>query len=108
MRRHIGASGYLITYLALVVLATISLLLSFAHWPAGDLPLSLVIAVAKAFLVLWFFMHLAEQRFSNRFVVAVAAAMVVLLVALASADVATRHTFPSRDEPPKRETFYKH
>jgi cytochrome c oxidase subunit 4 len=102
-----GASGYLLTFAALIALATGSLLLSFVHWPAGDLPLSLVIALAKALLVLWFFMHLAEQRFSNRFVVAVSVLMVVLLVALASVDVATRRTFPARPEPPALETFYK-
>ncbi len=108
MRKHITASTYVIVFVALIALATISLLLSFVHWPAGDLPLSLVIALMKAMLVLWFFMHLSEQRFSNRFVVAVSVLMLVLLVSLASVDVASRKTFPTRVEPPARETFYRH
>jgi cytochrome c oxidase subunit 4 len=105
-RRHIGGATYALTFVALIVLATVSLLLSFLHWPTGDLAVSLVIAGLKALLVLWFFMHLAEQRFSNRLVVAVSVGFVALLVGLTAADVVSRRTFPVRPEPPRGEIFY--
>jgi cytochrome c oxidase subunit 4 len=105
-RRHITGIGYTITFAALLFLATVSLLLSFLHWTTGDLIASLFIAGLKSVLVLWFFMHLYEQRFSNRVVVLVSLFFVVLLVTLTSADIASRHTFPMRSRPTRRESFY--
>ena len=105
MEKHLSAFGYLLTYLALIVLATISLLISFVHWPAGDLVISLVIASAKAVLVLWFFMHLYEQRFANRFVVLVSFAFVGLLISLVALDVASRETFPPAPRPTASEPY---
>ncbi len=105
MEKHVTAFGYLATYIALIVLATISLLLSFVHWPAGDLVISLVIAGVKAVLVLWFFMHLYEQRFANRFVVLVSFAFVALLVSLVAIDVASRHTYPPAPRPTASEPY---
>src|SRR5580765_2492203 len=93
-RKHITGLGYALTFLALIALATLSLVLSLvAHWPVADLLLALIIAFVKAVLVLWFFMHLAEQRFSNRFVIAVSVLFVGLLVGLTAADVVTRQTY---------------
>ncbi|HZS37037.1 MAG TPA: cytochrome C oxidase subunit IV family protein [Polyangia bacterium] len=106
-RKHVTGLGYALTFLALIVLATLSLVLSLVHWPIGDLAISLVIAAIKAVLVLWFFMHLVEQRFANRFVVAVSVGFVALLVGLAAADVVTRHTYAPRPEPPRDEPFYR-
>ena len=103
--KHVTAFGYVLTYLALIVLATVSLLLSFVHWPAGDLVLSLIIAAVKAVLVLWFFMHLYEQRFANRFVILVSFAFVGLLVSLVAIDVASRQTFPSGPSPSASEPY---
>jgi cytochrome c oxidase subunit 4 len=83
-------AGYLATYAALIVLAAVSLLLSILHLGAVDLVLSLVIAMAKALLVLWFFMHLREQRAANRLVVLVSFVLLVILVVLTALDVASR------------------
>jgi cytochrome c oxidase subunit 4 len=88
--------GYIGVYIALVLLAGLSLGLSFAHLGAADLVLSLLIALAKALLVLWFFMHLYEQRAANRLVVLVSFLLLLVLVALTALDVASRHTFPVR------------
>ena len=105
-RRHITALGYAVTFAALLLLATLSLLLSFLRWTTGDLIVSLLIAGVKALLVLWFFMHLYEQRFSNRVVVLVSVVFVLLLVTLTVADVSSRNTFPMRPRPSRRESFY--
>jgi cytochrome c oxidase subunit IV len=104
--RRVSGADYALTYVGLLVLATSSLLLSFLHWPGG-IVVSLTIAVVKALLVLWFFMHLSEQRFSSGLVMLVAVLFIALLTGLAAADVATRHTFPARPRPPGDESFYR-
>ena len=106
VHKHVTGVGYVATFVALLVLATLSLLLSYLPSEGWDLTVSLVIAVAKAMLVLFFFMHLVEQRFSNRATVLVSLLFVGLLVGLTAADVATRRTFPARVEPPINEAFY--
>lgn len=106
VHKHVTGVGYVATFLALLVLATLSLLLSFLHWEAGDLAVSIFIAVIKAGLVLFFFMHLVEQRFSNRATVLVSLMFVALLVGLTAADVATRQTFPARLQPTSTQEFY--
>ena len=91
--KHISAVGYVGAYLGLLLLAGASLVFSlFIHWTAGNIVFSLLFAAGKAMLVLWIFMHLAEQRFSNRFVVAVAFAMLFILMSLTVIDVATRQS----------------
>jgi caa(3)-type oxidase subunit IV len=105
--KQVGLAGYAWTFVALVGLATASLLLSFLHWKTGGVVVALTIAFVKAALVLFFFMGLAEQRFSNRFTMLVAVLFVSLLVGLTAADVASRHTFPMRPAPPATESFYR-
>ena len=68
------------TYAALLALATLSFFLSRAR--VGGPPVALLIAATKAVLVLWFFMHLADQRASSRIAILVAALMISLLVGL--------------------------
>jgi caa(3)-type oxidase subunit IV len=104
--RRVAGAHYLFAYLGLVLLATASLCLSMVHWQGG-LAVSLAIAMLKAILVLWIFMHLAEQRFSSGLVMLIAALFISLLAGLATADVATRHTFPARPRPPGDEAFYR-
>lgn len=105
-RAHVSGIGYVATFVALLVLATVSLLLSFLHWPTGDLVVSLVIAFAKMVLVLMFFMHLVEERWSSRLTVVASLLFVVLLVSLMTIDVHTRHTFPARQKPSPTQAFY--
>ncbi|HET8936063.1 MAG TPA: cytochrome C oxidase subunit IV family protein [Polyangiales bacterium] len=82
-------SSYIKTYLALVALATLSLLLKGLPDTLA-LSLSLVIAGIKAVVVLLFFMHLIEERFSFRFVMLVASLLVGVLVVLTALDPMTR------------------
>ena len=104
--KHVSAVAYVLVFVALLVLATVSLLLSMLHWPVWGTVVALAIAVVKALLVLFFFMHLVEQRFSNRVTVLVSVMFVSLLVGLTAADVASRHTFAARTEPAPDEAFY--
>jgi cytochrome c oxidase subunit IV len=108
MVTHVRAVDRVWAYLALVVLATVSLLLGTQlHWYWGDVAISLSIAAVKTYLVLWFFMDLAEQPFQARLAVIIAVALLVLLVSLTVADVATRRVMPMKSMPEPSESFYK-
>jgi cytochrome c oxidase subunit IV len=105
--KHVTGIGYLATYIALMVLATVSLLLSFVHWTTGDLIISMVIASIKSILVFWFFMHLVEQRFANRLVVLVSFALLTILITLTATDVVSRRTFPPAPRPSEASEEYR-
>lgn len=95
-------------YLALLALATLSLLLGTQlHWYWGDVAISLSIAAVKTVLVLWFFMDLVEQPFQARLAVLTAVMLLILLVSLTVADVATRQVMPMKSIPEPSEAFYR-
>lgn len=104
-KRQVTLLSYTATYGVLVLLASLSLVLSRLHL-AGGVAFALLIAGAKACAVLWFFMHLVEEHASSRFAVLTALALMILLIALTVADVATRHTFPPKSEVPPSSSFY--
>jgi cytochrome c oxidase subunit 4 len=85
-----GALGYVLVWLALIVLATLTLFASRAVTGGWGLVVALAIAGAKALLVLAFFMHLAGGRPVHRLTFAAAMAFLVLLVLGVLADVGTR------------------
>ncbi len=62
------------------------------HMHTGVLhtPLAVVIATVKAFLVVWFFMHLSDHGSSNKAFFLTSLFFVGLMIALIVADVATR------------------
>ena len=80
-------------------LTGLSFLLSLAHLGAIDTVFSLVIAAVKSTLVLLFFMHLVEERFTVKLVPFLAFGYVLLLVALMATDVLSRRTFPRTPQP---------
>jgi cytochrome c oxidase subunit 4 len=81
---------YIVVWLALVVLATATLLLSFASTDGWGMVIALAIASLKAALVMGFFMHLAYGRPVHRLVIAVAIAFVILIIVGVLGDVGTR------------------
>lgn len=85
-----GAAGYLLVWLALVVLATVTLFASRAVTGGWGLLVAFAIAAIKAGLVVAFFMHLAGGRPVFRMAFTVAVAFLVLLVIGVLADVGTR------------------
>lgn len=95
-REHVilHAGRYLWTWIGLVAFALLSFGLSYVHTGAWEMPIALLIAAAKAALVLLFFMHLVEVKPIHAFVLVVAGSLLSLLLLLVGADVASRHTFP--------------
>jgi cytochrome c oxidase subunit IV len=85
-----SARRYLVVWLALIALATITLVASRAVGGGWGLVIAFAIAAAKAALVVAWFMHLAGGRPILRIVFAVALGFVVILVLGVLADVGTR------------------
>lgn len=90
MRHHAAARIYASTWLALLVLTTLTFVLSLAALGELHMPVALLIATVKGALVAFYFMHLAEQRSANRIVFLMAVLVIAILVLLMYADVATR------------------
>lgn len=80
------------TGLALLLLAAGSYGLSFVRLGAWALPLALLIAAAKASLVVLVFMELRREAASVKLASLAAILLFLLLVTLTAADVATRVT----------------
>lgn len=80
---------YVLTYLALLALATVSWLIAGLHVPGG-IAIGLGIGAIKALLVLAYFMHLESESFSFKLVIAVAVVLVAIFVGLAVLDPVTR------------------
>jgi cytochrome c oxidase subunit 4 len=81
---------YVLVWLALVALATISLVVAQAPIGEWAIVVALVIASVKAGLVLAYFMHLAHGDPLHRFVIGVAIGFLVLLALGVLADVGWR------------------
>lgn len=93
MAKHESAThrSYFLVFAALMALGAMSYGVSFA--PLGDavrVPVAIAISVAKASLVVVFFMELIHQRSTNRFVLAAALLLVCTLIGLMAADALTR------------------
>jgi len=84
---HVSAKGYFGTWVALIILTTATFLLSgVIHGDWGVIS-GLLFAVAKGNLVLWIFMHLAEEPFSSRAAFLVSVSFVVLLLGMILGDI---------------------
>ncbi|MEZ4333606.1 MAG: cytochrome C oxidase subunit IV family protein [Myxococcota bacterium] len=88
--RTIGSGFQVGVFLALVALTTATFLLSFAPLGAAHVPVALAIAAAKAALIVFFFMHLAEQERVNGLYLMAALLLLAVFVGLVVADVETR------------------
>jgi len=79
------------TWIALVALASASLLLSqVAATSAWATPVALVVAGVKALLIALFFMHLSKGRASIRIAAFTAVGLITILAFFMAADVVTR------------------
>jgi cytochrome c oxidase subunit 4 len=83
-----------VVWALLLALTFLSWALSFAHLGDFELVGSLLIAALKSALVLSYFMHLGQERFSTKIVPIGAVLLTTLLVGLMALDVGTRRTFP--------------
>jgi len=106
--KHVSATRYLLAYVALVILASLSVTIAKStHVPFWDVAISLGIAVIKAGVVLWVFMHLSETTNQIRFGLALSVSLLLTLLLLTTADVATRHDLPPAPRPEASEAFYQ-
>lgn len=81
---------YVLTFVGLLVLTTLTLLLSFAPLGAWHVPTAMAIAAAKTLLVALFFMHLLEHRTTSWVAVLVSLLLAGTLIGLSVLDVASR------------------
>lgn len=87
---HVTPLGYAVTFAALLLLTGVTLGLSYVDLGRMAIPVAMTIASTKVVLVALFFMHLAEQRATNRIIAGTAVLFVALLVVLMVVDVDTR------------------
>ncbi len=88
--------SYVLTFAALLALTGLTFGLSFAPLGSWGVPVAITIAATKAILIALFFMHLLDQRTPAHIATSVAVLLVILLIVLATLDVATR---PAIDGP---------
>jgi cytochrome c oxidase subunit 4 len=97
--RETSARGLLLTLVALLLLAGLSLALRFAHLGGWGYAVGLGIAVVKAALVGVFFMEILVEKAAVRLAFATCVVLLALLLALVLADVVTRAGPPLEDPP---------
>jgi cytochrome c oxidase subunit 4 len=90
--RALTLRSSLLTGAALLALWALSWGLSYANLGQWSIVVALVIAAAKAMLVALFFMELLAETSSFNLALVAAVVLVVILLALTVADVATRQT----------------
>ncbi len=85
-------TGFYFVILAALGVLTFATFYTARHMHTGAFhtPLAVIIATVKAFLVVWFFMHLSDHGSSNKVFFATSLFFVGLMIALIVADVATR------------------
>lgn len=87
--RH-ACKRLILVWLALMLLLGLTCAIAFLHMGIWNSVVNLGIAVVKASLVGYFFMHLATERAVIRLCAAVALLTLALLFAISAADYATR------------------
>src|SRR4029453_16279070 len=103
MKSEPGALAYTVTFVQLLILATLSLALASAHPKVGGLGVAMGVGAAKTLLVLLVFMPLWVERFSVRVTLVTSVLFLGLLVGFVALDVGTRHTLPARPRPSRVE-----
>lgn len=78
-------------WLGLLALMALTTAMAFVPIGAGNLPIALGIAIAKALLVLWFFMELKGSGGLTRVVAAAGFFWLLIFVTLTWADFGHRH-----------------
>jgi cytochrome c oxidase subunit 4 len=86
----------LAAWIALIVLAAASWAVSYVHLGRWGLLIALVIALAKALVVLAVFMELARERATTRLVAVTAVLLVAVFIGFVAADPSTREGSPAQ------------
>lgn len=85
-------ASYWITWFALLLLAAASFVLSTVAPPSWGMAVAMGVALCKALLIVFFFMHIARYAVSARLTLVVAVTLIGLLGAFMAADLFTRQT----------------
>jgi cytochrome c oxidase subunit IV len=96
------ARGLALVWLALIALMLASLGSAYLRLGVGNLIAGLVIATLKSGLVAWCFMELRRASSMSRIAAAVGLVMLLLLMALAMVDYATRRSEPAAWQSPRQ------
>lgn len=86
-----GIRSYVPTWGVLVALLGLTVFASFLLNGSVSLAASMGIALAKAALIFWFFVHLSEEGGPGRLFAIAAAAWLLILALLTTSDYATWH-----------------
>lgn len=98
----IEARGLAVAWLALLALMGASLGASYLHLGAGNLVAGVGIAVAKTFIVGWWFMHLRRAAATDRAAALIALFLLAVLLALSGIDYLTRLEEPADVQAPQQ------
>jgi len=82
--------SYILAWAGLMVLLGLTVFASFLLSGLPSLAVSMLIAFAKAALVLWFFMHLSEESGLVRLFALAAGAWLLIMALLTATDYGTR------------------
>lgn len=90
----VAVRTYVGVFLVLMLLAALTTGLAYVHMGVGNTIAALLIAVAKAVLVVLFFMHAFYDRGLTRVVFLTGLLWLAILIVLSATDVFTRHWTP--------------
>ncbi len=89
-----GIGAYLAVFAALMVLTALTVWAAFQHLGIWNTPLALAVAVTKALLVAWIFMHLRGSPKLTIFVVSASVLWLAFLILITASDYLTRAWIP--------------
>jgi len=90
----VSPRGYLLVFVVLLALTALTILVANVDLGPLNTPIALLIAAAKALLVLVFFMHLKEAPGLLWMVAGAGFFWLAILIVLTMSDVATRAVLP--------------
>jgi cytochrome c oxidase subunit IV len=89
-----GVGPYFAVFAALMLFTALTVWAAFQHLGVWNTPLALAIAVTKALLVAWIFMHLRHSPKLTIFVVAASVLWLAFLILITASDYLTRAWLP--------------
>jgi len=89
-----GVGAYLAVFAALMLFTALTVWAAFQHLGDWNTPLALGVAVTKALLVAWIFMHLRGSPKLTLFVVSASVLWLAFLILITASDYLTRSWLP--------------
>jgi cytochrome c oxidase subunit IV len=89
-----GIGAYLGVFAALMILTALTVWAAFLHLGVWNTPVALAVAVTKALLVAWIFMHLRDSPRLTIFAVMASVLWLAFLILITVSDYVTRPWLP--------------